>query len=196
MKRCSPVLNTFSGVGEPPLPILREYFRTSLNRQGPPAPELEYIHKPKYAVKEVLVRIQEMENQKSGGDLKISEVFFGCTTSFEVVTGVRQGTVAELFPHVQLRHRLYHGENSRPMSSDFVLAPIVCSFTDLEYASDIIIFAENSTKLQNVVILVSKPMDYVYGLMDTSTCGFIGNNTASRKILSKDALRPLLHPPS
>ncbi|KAK6761829.1 hypothetical protein RB195_022787 [Necator americanus] len=54
MKRCSPVLNTASGVaiGEATLPIWREHFKTLLNWLAPSAPELEHVHRPTYAVNE------------------------------------------------------------------------------------------------------------------------------------------------
>ncbi|KAK6763885.1 hypothetical protein RB195_024281 [Necator americanus] len=44
-----------------------------------------------------------------------------------------------------------------------ILAPSGRSLTDLEYADDVVIFAESSTKLQNVVDLVSK-LATAYGL--------------------------------
>ncbi|KAK6750878.1 hypothetical protein RB195_002693 [Necator americanus] len=81
MKRCSSVLNTANGVavGEATVPIWREYFKTLLNRLAPSAPELEHVHRPKYAVNEeplteseVLVCIQKMKNGKTGGDDGIS----------------------------------------------------------------------------------------------------------------------------
>ncbi|KAK6757362.1 hypothetical protein RB195_015280 [Necator americanus] len=81
MKRCSPVLNTASGVavGEATLPIWKEHFKTLLNRLAPSALELEHVHRPTYAVNEepptvseVLVCIQKMKNGKSGGDNGIS----------------------------------------------------------------------------------------------------------------------------
>ncbi|KAK6760389.1 hypothetical protein RB195_021744 [Necator americanus] len=40
--------------------------------------------------------------------------------------------------------------------ADIILAPSGCPLTDLEYADDVVIFAESSTKLQHVVNLVSK----------------------------------------
>ncbi|KAK6762796.1 hypothetical protein RB195_023487 [Necator americanus] len=54
MRRCSPVLNAANGVaiGEATLPIWREHFKTLLSRQAPSAPELEYVHRPKYVVNE------------------------------------------------------------------------------------------------------------------------------------------------
>ncbi|KAK6763034.1 hypothetical protein RB195_023655 [Necator americanus] len=54
MKRCSPVLNTANGVavGEATLPIWREHFKTLLNLQAQSAPELEHVHRPRYAVNE------------------------------------------------------------------------------------------------------------------------------------------------
>ncbi|KAK6763411.1 hypothetical protein RB195_023927 [Necator americanus] len=80
-KRCSSVLNTANGVavGEAILPIWKEHFKTLLNRLAPSAPELEHVHKPTYVVNEepptvseVLVCIQKMKNEKSGGDDGIS----------------------------------------------------------------------------------------------------------------------------
>ncbi|KAK6762262.1 hypothetical protein RB195_023105 [Necator americanus] len=59
----------------------------------------------------------------------------GCTTPFEVVTGVR--TVDQC-------------------PADIILAPSGRPLTDLNYADDVVLFAENSTKLQHVVNLVSK----------------------------------------
>ncbi|KAK6742050.1 hypothetical protein RB195_009738 [Necator americanus] len=47
--------------------------------------------------------------------------------------------------------------------ADIVLAPLGCPLTDLEYADDVVIFAESSTKLQHVVNLVSK-LTAAYGL--------------------------------
>ncbi|KAK6747592.1 hypothetical protein RB195_000656 [Necator americanus] len=47
--------------------------------------------------------------------------------------------------------------------ADIVLAPSGCPLIDLEYADDVAIFAENSTKLQHVVNLVSK-LAAAYGL--------------------------------
>ncbi|KAK6741659.1 hypothetical protein RB195_009496 [Necator americanus] len=47
--------------------------------------------------------------------------------------------------------------------ADIVLAPSRCPLTNLEYADDVVIFAESSTKLQHVVNLVSK-LAAAYGL--------------------------------
>ncbi|KAK6764716.1 hypothetical protein RB195_024881 [Necator americanus] len=47
--------------------------------------------------------------------------------------------------------------------ADIVLAPSECLLTDLEYADDVVIFAESSKKLQHVVNLVSK-LAAAYGL--------------------------------
>ncbi|KAK6761518.1 hypothetical protein RB195_022549 [Necator americanus] len=122
----------------------------------------------------------------------------GCTTPFEVVTG-----------------------NSRP--ADIVLAPSGCPLTELEYADDVVILAESSTKLQHVVNLVSK-LAATYGLrLRPDKCkqmwissrprtgirvegqpielvdefSYLGctpkNNGSYEKIFSKDALRLLLH---
>ncbi|KAK6760388.1 hypothetical protein RB195_021743 [Necator americanus] len=81
MKRCSPALNSTNrvAVGEATLPIWRDHFKTLLNRHPPSAPELGHVHRPTYAVNEeppteseVLVCIQKMKNEKSGGDDGIS----------------------------------------------------------------------------------------------------------------------------
>ncbi|KAK6727718.1 hypothetical protein RB195_005415 [Necator americanus] len=58
----------------------------------------------------------------------------GCTTPFEVLTGVRQGAVAGPF--------------------------LFNSAIDDEYAADVVIFVESSTKLQHVVNLVSNLAAY------------------------------------
>ncbi|KAK6735880.1 hypothetical protein RB195_018882 [Necator americanus] len=47
--------------------------------------------------------------------------------------------------------------------ADIVLAPSGCLLTDFEFADDVIIFAESSTKLQHVVNLLSK-LAAAYGL--------------------------------
>ncbi|KAK6762919.1 hypothetical protein RB195_023576 [Necator americanus] len=86
----------------------------------------------------------------------------GCTTPFEVVTGVRQGAVAGPF----LFNFAFDDIMRRTVGqylADIVLAPSGCPFTDLEYADDVVIFAESSTKLQHVVNLLSK-LTAAYGL--------------------------------
>ncbi|KAK6749134.1 hypothetical protein RB195_001625 [Necator americanus] len=86
----------------------------------------------------------------------------GCTTPFEVVTGVRQGAVAGPF----LFSFAINGIMRRTVDqspADIVLAPSGCPLTDLAYADDAVIFAESSTKLQHVVNLVSK-LAAAYGL--------------------------------
>ncbi|KAK6764804.1 hypothetical protein RB195_024940 [Necator americanus] len=55
--------------------------------------------------------------------------------------------------------------------ADIVLA-LSDLLTNLEYA-DNVIFVESSMKLQHVVNLVSKPMDYVYALISASRCGLL-----------------------
>ncbi|KAK6758189.1 hypothetical protein RB195_015793 [Necator americanus] len=54
------------------------------------------------------------------------------------------------------------GSNVALVPADIVLAPSECPLTDLEYADDVVIFAESSTKLQHVN-LVSK-LAAAYGL--------------------------------
>ncbi|KAK6728534.1 hypothetical protein RB195_005896 [Necator americanus] len=58
-------------------------------------------------------------------------------------------------PH-RFRHRRNYAKNSRPVSCRHCLSTIRMPLTDLEYADDVVIFAESSTKLQHVVTLVSK----------------------------------------
>ncbi|KAK6762021.1 hypothetical protein RB195_022929 [Necator americanus] len=53
--------------------------------------------------------------------------------------------------------------------ADIVLAPSWCPLTDLEYADDVVIFAESSTKLQHVVNLVSK-LAAAQALINASRC--------------------------
>ncbi|KAK6729814.1 hypothetical protein RB195_006707 [Necator americanus] len=57
--------------------------------------------------------------------------------------------------------------------ADIVLARSRCLLTDLEFADDVVIFAESSTKLQHVVLYRSwlQPMDYAYALINASRCG-------------------------
>ncbi|KAK6761378.1 hypothetical protein RB195_022440 [Necator americanus] len=107
--------------------------------------------------------------------------------------------------------------------ADIVLVPSRCPLTDFEYADDVVIFAESSTKLQHVVILVSK-FSAAYGLrLRPDKCKqmwispiprtgirvdgqpiepvdefcYLGcmlkNNGSYEKIFSKDALRPFPH---
>ncbi|KAK6750587.1 hypothetical protein RB195_002517 [Necator americanus] len=59
--------------------LMKEHFKTLLNRLAPSAPELEYVHRPICAVNEepptdseVLACIQKMKNGKPGGDDGIS----------------------------------------------------------------------------------------------------------------------------
>ncbi|KAK6734896.1 hypothetical protein RB195_018221 [Necator americanus] len=85
-----------------------------------------------------------------------------CTTPFEVVTGVRQGTVTGPFLfNFAIDDIMRRTVDQSP--ADIVLAPSGCPLTDLKYADDVLIFAESSTKLQHVVNLVSK-LDFTYGL--------------------------------
>ncbi|KAK6764872.1 hypothetical protein RB195_024987 [Necator americanus] len=80
----------------------------------------------------------------------------------EMVTGVRQGAVAGPF-------LFYFAIDDIPRRTvgqcpaNIVLAPSGCRLTDFEYADDIVIFAESSTKLQHVVNLVPK-LVAAYGL--------------------------------
>ncbi|KAK6761856.1 hypothetical protein RB195_022807 [Necator americanus] len=83
----------------------------------------------------------------------------GCTTPFEVITGVRQGSGRIL--HVQFHHQRHYAKNSRSVSCRHNSNTI--PLTTLEYADNAVIFAESSTKLQHVVNLVSK-LAAAYGL--------------------------------
>ncbi|KAK6727327.1 hypothetical protein RB195_005179 [Necator americanus] len=86
----------------------------------------------------------------------------GCTTPFEVVTGVRQGAVAGPFLfNFAVDDIMRRTVDQCP--ADIVLAPSGCPLTDLEYADHVVIFVESSTKLQHVVNLVSK-LAAAYGL--------------------------------
>ncbi|KAK6748396.1 hypothetical protein RB195_001177 [Necator americanus] len=87
----------------------------------------------------------------------------GCTTPFEVVTGVRQETVAGPFLFNFAIDDIMR-ETVDQCSADIVLAPSGCLLTDLKYADDVVIFAESSTKLQHVVNFVSK-LAAAYGLL-------------------------------
>ncbi|KAK6761146.1 hypothetical protein RB195_022273 [Necator americanus] len=79
----------------------------------------------------------------------------GCTNLFEVVTGVRQGTVAGPF----LFNFAFDQIMRRTVDQyppDIVLTPSECPLTDLEYANNVVIVTENRTKLQHVINLLTK----------------------------------------
>ncbi|KAK6734177.1 hypothetical protein RB195_017761 [Necator americanus] len=85
-----------------------------------------------------------------------------CTTPFEVVTGVRQGAVAGPFLfNFAIDDIMRRTVDQCP--ADVVLASSGCPLSDLEYADNVVIFAESSTKFQHVVNLVSK-LAAAYGL--------------------------------
>ncbi|KAK6742350.1 hypothetical protein RB195_009925 [Necator americanus] len=70
----------------------------------------------------------------------------GCTTPFEVVIGVRQGTVAGPFLfNFAIDDIMRRTVDQCP--ADIILAPSGRPLTDLEYAADVVIVAESSTKL-------------------------------------------------
>ncbi|KAK6763982.1 hypothetical protein RB195_024351 [Necator americanus] len=185
MKRCSSVLNTANGVavGEATLPIWRDHLKTLLNRQAPPAPELEHVHRPTYALNEEpptdsevlvcrllnalradgvpgkFVRLLDDMNQRTTAAVRTPA---GCTAPSEVVTGVRQGAVAGPFMfNFAIDDNMRRTVDQCP--ADIVLAPSGCPLADFEYADDVVIFAESSTKLQHVVNLVSE-LAAAYGL--------------------------------
>ncbi|KAK6763033.1 hypothetical protein RB195_023654 [Necator americanus] len=105
------------------------------------------------------VRLLDDMNQRTTAAVR---TLAGCTTPFEVVTGVRQGAVAGPFLfNFAIDDIMPRTVDQCP--ADIVLAPSGCPLTDLEYDDDVVIFAEGSTKLQLVVNLVSK-LDAAFGL--------------------------------
>ncbi|KAK6763136.1 hypothetical protein RB195_023736 [Necator americanus] len=76
---------------------------------------------------------------------------------FVVVTGVRQGAVAGPFLfNFDIYDTIRRTAEKSQFPADIVLAPSGCPLIDLEYADDVVIFAESSTKLQHVVNFVPK----------------------------------------
>ncbi|KAK6729060.1 hypothetical protein RB195_006235 [Necator americanus] len=70
----------------------------------------------------------------------------GCKTPFEVVTGVRQRAVAGTFLfNFAINDIMRRRVDKCP--ADIILASSGCPLTDIEYAEDVVIFAESSTKL-------------------------------------------------
>ncbi|KAK6757124.1 hypothetical protein RB195_015131 [Necator americanus] len=105
------------------------------------------------------VRLLDDMNQRTTAAVRIPA---GCTTPFEVVTGVRQGAVAGPFLFkFAIDDIMRRTVDQCP--AHIVLAPPGCLLTDLEYADYVVIFAKSSTKLQHVVNLVSK-LAAAYGL--------------------------------
>ncbi|KAK6757720.1 hypothetical protein RB195_015498 [Necator americanus] len=86
----------------------------------------------------------------------------GYTAPFEVVTGVRQGAVEGPFLFNFAIDNIMRRTVDQ-CSADIILAPSGRPLTDLEYADDVVVFAESSTKLQHVVNLVPK-LAAAYGL--------------------------------
>ncbi|KAK6760646.1 hypothetical protein RB195_021923 [Necator americanus] len=104
------------------------------------------------------VRLFDDMNQRTTAAVRTPA---GCTTPFEMVTGVRQGAVAGPFLfNFAIDDIMRRTVDHCP---SIVLAPSGRPLTDLEYADDVVIFAESSTKLQHVVNLVSK-LAAAYGL--------------------------------
>ncbi|KAK6762391.1 hypothetical protein RB195_023199 [Necator americanus] len=69
-----------------------------------------------------------------------------CTAPFEVVSGVRQGVVARPFLfNFAIDDMMRRTVDQCP--ANIILAPQGCPLTDLEYANDVVIFAESTTKL-------------------------------------------------
>ncbi|KAK6737138.1 hypothetical protein RB195_019684 [Necator americanus] len=98
----------------------------------------------------------------------------GCTTPFEVVTGVRQractSTIRTPLDRSRVQPFTFNFAIDYIMRrtvdlypADIILAPSGPSLTDLEYADDVVTIAERSTKLPHVVNLVSK-LAAAYGL--------------------------------
>ncbi|KAK6745805.1 hypothetical protein RB195_012118 [Necator americanus] len=105
------------------------------------------------------VRLLDDMNQRTTAAVRTPA---GCTTPFEVVTGVRQGAVAGPFLfNFAIDDIMRRTVDQCPV--DIVLAPSGYPWTDLEYANDVAIFAEKSTKLQHVVNFASK-LAAAYGL--------------------------------
>ncbi|KAK6763191.1 hypothetical protein RB195_023779 [Necator americanus] len=105
------------------------------------------------------VRLLDDMNQRTTAAVRTPA---GCTTPFEVVTGVRHGALAGPFLfNFAIDDIMRRTVVQCP--ADIVVAPSGCPLTDLEYADDVVIFAESSTKLQHVVNLVSK-LAAAYGL--------------------------------
>ncbi|KAK6763900.1 hypothetical protein RB195_024292 [Necator americanus] len=94
-------------------------------------------------VPETFVRLLDIMNQRTTASVRTPA---GYITPFEVVTGVRQGAMAEYF-----------------LFNFIIDTHVTVSSTGLEYADDVVISAESSTKLQNVINLVSK-LAAAYGL--------------------------------
>ncbi|KAK6760673.1 hypothetical protein RB195_021942 [Necator americanus] len=104
------------------------------------------------AVAGKFVRLLDDMNQRTTAAVRTPA---GCTKPFEVVTEVRQGAVAGPFLfNFGIDDIMRRTVDQCP--PDIVLAPSGCPLADLEYADDVVIFAESSTKLQHVVNLVSK----------------------------------------
>ncbi|KAK6756179.1 hypothetical protein RB195_014524 [Necator americanus] len=79
----------------------------------------------------------------------------GCTTPLEVVTRVRQGVVAGPFLfNFTIEHIMRRTIDQCP--ADIILTPSGHPLTYLEYAYDVVIFAESNMKLQHVVNFISK----------------------------------------
>ncbi|KAK6730535.1 hypothetical protein RB195_007162 [Necator americanus] len=71
-----------------------------------------------------------------------------CTTPFEVVAGLRQTTMAGPFLiSFVIDDIMRRTVGQRP--ADIILAPSVRPLIDLEYADDVVIFAESNTKLRS-----------------------------------------------
>ncbi|KAK6736616.1 hypothetical protein RB195_019360 [Necator americanus] len=105
------------------------------------------------------VRLLDDMNQRTAAAVRTPA---GCTTSFEVVSGVRQGEVAGPFLfNFAIDDIMRRTVDQCP--ADIVLAPSGCPLTELEYVDDVVIFAESSTKLQHVVSIISK-VAAAYGL--------------------------------
>ncbi|KAK6765449.1 hypothetical protein RB195_025388 [Necator americanus] len=86
----------------------------------------------------------------------------GCTTPFEVESGVRQGVVAGPFLFNFAVDDIMR-RTIEQCPADVISAPFARPLVDLEYADDVVIFASSSAQLQHVVDLVSK-LAVAYGL--------------------------------
>ncbi|KAK6745840.1 hypothetical protein RB195_012140 [Necator americanus] len=163
--------------------LKQEHFETLLNRLAPSAPELEHVHRPTYAINEepptksdFLFCIQKMKDGKSSGDDGVSAEMLkylppsGISETTKIIRSIWiDERIPDSWRHaiiIPLHKKLSVTDpwNYRGISAAcYVQAPSGCPLTDLEYADDVVIFAESSTKLQHVVNLVSK-LAAAYGL--------------------------------
>ncbi|KAK6750509.1 hypothetical protein RB195_002467 [Necator americanus] len=79
----------------------------------------------------------------------------GCTTPFEMVTGVRQGVRQGAVAGPFLFNFAIDDIMQRTVDqcpADIFLAPSWCPLTDLEYADDVVIFAESRLRIVSKLV--------------------------------------------